>query len=113
MRQAVVYRNGERVGYLTEESRRSYTFSYDDTWHADTSKPAVSLTLPKTQKKYTSEWLFPFFFNMLSEGVNKKLQSNLLHIDESDSFGLLMATAQSDTIGAITIQPVKQDEKSE
>lgn len=113
MRQAKVFRNGELVGYLTEESRRSFTFTYDDTWFADTKKPAISLTLPKTQKTYNSEYLFPFFFNMLSEGVNKRLQSNQLHIDEEDSFGLLMATAQSDTIGAITVMSVEPEKKSE
>jgi len=110
MRQAKVLRNGELVGYLIESSRRSYTFTYDDTWFADSKRPAVSLTIPKTQKTYQSEYLFPFFFNMLSEGVNKKLQSNQLHIDENDSFGLLIATAGSDTIGAITIQ-VEPDQK--
>jgi serine/threonine-protein kinase HipA len=43
---------------------------------------------------------------MLSEGVNRKLQSTQLRIDEDDSFGLLMATAQSDTIGAVTVNPL-------
>ena len=43
---------------------------------------------------------------MLSEGVNKKLQSTQLKIDEEDSFGLLMATAQNDTIGAVTVKPI-------
>jgi serine/threonine-protein kinase HipA len=110
MRQAKVLRNGELVGYLTEDNRRSYTFAYDDAWLEDTKRPAVSLTLPKAQKTYKGEYLFPFFFNMLSEGANKKLQSHQLHIDEEDSFGLLMATAQSDTIGAITIQPIEPGE---
>jgi serine/threonine-protein kinase HipA len=41
---------------------------------------------------------------MLSEGVNRKLQSVQLHIDENDDFGLLMATAQYDTVGAISIK---------
>lgn len=110
MREAEVYRNGELVGRLTEQDRKKYTFVYNDTWYADASKPAVSLTLPKTQKEYRSEYLFPFFFNMLSEGVNKKLQSIQLRIDENDHFGFLLATAQADTIGAITIKPVKSDE---
>jgi serine/threonine-protein kinase HipA len=113
MRQAKVLRNGELVGYLTEDDRRNYTFIYDDAWFLDTKSPAVSLTLPKTQKAHQSEILFPFFFNMLSEGVNKRLQTTQLRIDENDSFGLLMATAQSDTIGAITIQPVDTERKSE
>ena len=113
MRKADIYRNGLLAGILIEENRTSYLFRYDDKYFNDSNCPAISLTLPKSQKEYHSQYLFPFFFNMLSEGVNKRLQNNLLHIDENDSFGLLMATAQSDTIGAITIQPVEPDQKSE
>ena len=108
MRKAAVYRNGELVGTLTEESRASYIFRYDDRWFADAKKPAVSLTLPKTQQEYRSEFLFSFFFNLLSEGVNRELQSRQLKIDESDYFGFLLATAQADTIGAITVQPITE-----
>lgn len=105
MRKATVYRNGELLGTLTEESGSSYIFRYDDGWFANANKPAVSLTLPKSQQEYRSEFLFPFFFNLLSEGVNRKLQCRQLKIDEDDHFGLLLATAQYDTIGAITVQP--------
>ena len=59
--------------------------------------------MPKNRQEYENDCLFPFFFNMLSEGFNRKLQSKLLKIDEKDSFGLLMATARYDTIGAITL----------
>ena len=62
--------------------------------------------MPKTQQEYQADNLFPLFFNMLSEGVNRKLQSRLLRIDENDFFGLLAATAQFDTIGAITVKPI-------
>lgn len=108
MRKAAIYRNGELVGTLTEESRSSYIFRYDDRWFADVKKPAVSLTLPKTQQEYSSEVLFPFFFNLLSEGVNRTLQSRQLKIDEADHFGFLLATAQYDTIGAVTVQPITE-----
>jgi serine/threonine-protein kinase HipA len=108
MRNAAVYRNEELVGTLIEEGRSSYIFRYDDRWFADAKKPAVSLTLPKSQQEFRSEILFPFFFNLLSEGVNRKLQSRQLKIDEADHFGLLLATAQYDTIGAITVQPITE-----
>lgn len=108
MRRAKVYRNGVVVGELTEHTRKKYSFTYDDIWFNDPKRPAVSLTLPKTQRTYESQYLFPFFFNMLSEGVNKRLQSNLLRIDENDHFGLLLATAQFDTIGAITVKPFEE-----
>ncbi len=106
MKRAEVYRNGELAGKLIQHSSSSYEFIYGDDWFADDTKPPVSLTLPKTQKRHHSEHLFPFFFNMLSEGVNKRLQCRQLKIDENDSFGLLIATANNDTIGAITVKPV-------
>jgi serine/threonine-protein kinase HipA len=105
MRTLEVYRNGILAGTLAEESKENFVFRYDDNYFNDPSKAAISLTLPKTQKEYTSKFLFPFFYNMLSEGVNRKLQSLQLRIDEDDNFGLLLATAQHDTVGAITVKP--------
>jgi serine/threonine-protein kinase HipA len=84
-------------------------FRYDDAWFNDENSPALSLTLPKTQIEFRSSFLFPFFFNMLSEGVNRKLQSRQLKIDEKDNFGLLLATAQYDTIGAVTVRPLNEE----
>lgn len=106
MRAVKVYRDGNLAGTLTEKSREYFIFTYDDAYFQNTDQPAISLTLPKSQKEYVSRFLFPFFYNMLSEGVNRKLQSKQLKIDENDDFGILMATAQYDTIGAITIKPI-------
>jgi serine/threonine-protein kinase HipA len=106
MRILEIYRNHELSGILKEENTKSYSFRYADAWYVDPGKPAISLTLPKAQQEYHSDHLFPFFYNMLSEGVNRKLQSRTLKIDENDDFGLLAATAQYDTIGAITVKPV-------
>lgn len=106
VRRVEVYRNNSLAGILTEEDNRHYTFRYDENYFTDQSKPAISLTLPKTQQEYTSAHLFPFFYNMLSEGVNRKLQSHVLKIDEEDHFGLLSATARYDTVGAVTVKPI-------
>jgi len=106
MRSAEIYRNGILAGLLTQSQSRTYEFKYDSGYFTDDSKPAISLTLPKNQLVYTSEYLFPFFYNMLSEGTNRTVQLRQLKIDEKDFFGLLLATAQYDTIGAITIKPI-------
>jgi len=108
MRKATVYYNGILAGELTEISGNEYVFRYNDDYFMDTSKPAISLSLPKTRQEYRSEYLFPFFFNMLSEGSNRATQSRLLRIDEKDHFGILLATAQHDVIGAVTVKPVTQ-----
>jgi serine/threonine-protein kinase HipA len=103
MRTALVYRNNDLAGKLTE-SEREYIFRYDDFYFRDQAKKAISLTLPKIQQEYRSKIFFPFFFNMLAEGVNKKLQCRQLQIDENDYFSLLTKTAGEDTIGCITVK---------
>jgi HipA-like protein len=105
MRKVKVYRNSELAGELIQENTKSYIFKYADVYFANNALPAISLTMPKSQQEFKSDFLFPFFFNMLSEGVNRKLQSRQLKIDEKDYFGLLMETAKYDTIGAITLKP--------
>ncbi|MFQ8805379.1 MAG: HipA N-terminal domain-containing protein [Alistipes indistinctus] len=106
MRQGAVYMNGCLAGILTEVSPAEYVFRYDDGYFADSKMPAVSLTLPKTQQEYRSAYLFPLFSNILSEGRNRAVQSRLLHIDENDHFGILLATARTDVAGAVTVKPL-------
>ena len=101
--------NNVLAGILKKGGDGKYVFNYDLNYLNDLEAPSVSLTLPKTKQTYQSEYLFPFFFNMLSEGVNKKLQCRQLKIDEKDYFSLLLATTQSDTIGAITLKPAKTE----
>lgn len=108
MRKAAVYRNGIFAGILTEQDRNKYTFQYDEAYFNDISKYAISLTLPKTQREYRSEHMFPFFSNMVAEGTNLAIQSRYLKIDERDVLSLLAATASKDTIGAVTIKIIDQ-----
>jgi HipA-like protein len=107
MRKLEIYCNGILAGQLIEENRKQYIFKYDEKYFTDEIKPAISLTLPKSQMEYRSEYLFPFFFNMLSEGVNRKLQSIQLRIDEDDHFGLLAAISKYDTIGSVTVKLIQ------
>ena len=102
MRQGKVFVNGTEAGILQEDDSGRFTFSYNDDYRG---RP-VCLAMPVRNEAYESDYLFPFFFNMLSEGANRRLQSQLLHIDEYDDFGILLATAQTDTIGAVTIKPI-------
>ena len=108
MRKAAVYYNGEVAGILVEHHRALFEFVYDESWLGNPDKPAISLTLPKSKSVYTANSLFPFFFHLLSEGVNRQIQCRQLRIDESDHFGLLMATANNDTVGAVTVQPIQE-----
>jgi serine/threonine-protein kinase HipA len=107
MRSANVYVNNKISGVLSKNDNGEYTFRYDDNYFTDPSSSSVSLTLPKIQQEFRSKTLFPFFFNLLSEGFNKQVQLRLYKIDENDYFGLLLATARYDTIGAVIVKEIK------
>ncbi|SFI99602.1 HipA N-terminal domain-containing protein [Olleya namhaensis] len=107
MRQAEVLYKNNLAGLLTQLDNGSFVFRYHDTWFNDSSKPSISLTLPKNKQQYESDFLFPFFYNMLPEGSNKQLVCFEFRIDASDNFGLLLTTAKFDTIGAIKIKKVE------
>ena len=102
----IVYLNDEAVGTITKAGE-AFIFRYNDDYYNNPQKKAISVTLPKTQQEYRSGELFPFFFNMLSEGVNRKLQCQLLKIDENDYFSLLLATGGKETIGAVSVKQEK------
>ncbi len=105
MRQCKVFVHDVEAGLLLENDEGTYCFTYDDSYKG----APVCLSMPVREAPYLSEHLFPYFFNMLSEGENRLLQSRTLHIDEDDDFGILLATAQTDTIGAITIKPIENE----
>ena len=105
-RKATVYNNGVPAGTLGKTAEGHYVFRYDDRYFNDPATYAISLSLPKTQQEYHSNTLLPFFFGLLSEGVNKQTQCSLLRIDENDHFSLLLATAITDTIGSVTVKEV-------
>ena len=103
MRSGQVFYKNELAGMLSQLDNGSFIFRYDDLWLIDSSKPSISLTLPKTKMEFQSSTLFPFFFNFIPEGVNKRLLCSKKRIDQDDYFGILLEVAGGDTIGAVKI----------
>ncbi len=104
MRQLNVYSYNMKAGVLTElQPGKGYTFQYDEAYLAS-NLPPISVTLPKRKAVYESEYLFPFFNNMLPEGGNRRAICRSLRIDEQDFFGLLTAMADQDFIGAVDVR---------
>jgi HipA-like protein len=103
MRRAKVLFRNEEAGILTQHDDGSFSFRYNDDWVSNISKQSISLTLPKNEKEFHSEYLFPYFYSMLPEGSNKQVVCKLNRIDREDHFGLLMTTAKNDSIGAVRI----------
>ncbi len=109
MRKAKVIYKGEQAGLLTQWDDGSFTFEYDPLWMNDIDKPSISPSLPKSQRLYHSDFLFPFFYHMLPEGSNKQAVSQLNRIDLQDDFGLLLTTARNDTIGAVRVLKIEDE----
>ncbi len=109
MRKLAVYFNDTEAGTLTESAPGTdYTFLYREDY-LNSALPAVSITLPKRKEPYHSEYLFPFFTNMLPEGTNRRVICRALKIDENDFFGLLDAMADQDFIGAVNVRKITND----
>ncbi len=107
MRQAEILYKKEPAGLLTQSDDGSFVFKYHQLWFNDATKPAISLTLPKTQQEFSAKHLFPFFYNMLPEGSNKQTVCFENRIDTNDHFGILLATAKYDTIGAVQVKKIE------
>lgn len=108
MRKCDVYVNGYKAGILIEsENPREYIFKYNKDY-IKSKRPPVCLSMPSNEEEYRSHRLFPFFSNLLSEGENRLIQASLHHIDKDDDFGILLATARYDTVGAVTVMPINE-----
>lgn len=103
MREAKILFKDEEAGILTQFDDGKFAFKYNIMWLADSKKPSISPTLPKKAKEFHSDYLFPFFYNMLPEGTNKLIVAKQNRIDIKDDFGILMLTAKYDSIGAIRV----------
>ncbi len=107
MRAGEVLINGIDAGLLIETDEGKYIFKYYKDYLKSPLVQPVSLTMPLQEEAYNSDTLFPFFFNMLSEGENREAQSRLLGIPVEDDFGFLLATCSYDTIGNVTVIPTE------
>lgn len=101
-RRGIVRLGGTRLG-LIEETGSGVRFRYEQGYVSPGAIP-VSLTLPVREEPYGWPRLHPFFENLLPEGWLLDIALRRLHLAESDTFGLLLATC-GDCIGAVEIVP--------
>ena len=99
MRKAKVYMHDQLAGTLSEiEKHHRYRFSYLD----DYEGPAISLTLPATQRDYEFSGFPPFFDGLLPEGFLLEALLRKRKIDRDDLFSQLITVGQ-DLVGAVTV----------
>ena len=104
MQQATVYRNAQPVGILSRDDAGEYCFVYDAVYLENKEALSISVHFPLRHEPFRSKVLFPFFFNLLAEGVVKEMQCRQLQIDPDDPFTRLIKTTRSNTIGSITLE---------
>jgi serine/threonine-protein kinase HipA len=105
---SVFYKN-LMAGTLEKTGDENFIFIYDEKY-LNSNTPPISLTLPKTDKKFESDSLFPFFDGLIPEGWLLNLASTELRLNPlRDRFELLTRLCH-DTIGAVHIG-VKKLEK--
>lgn len=90
------------AGILEKSVEGQFIFEYDDDYLAS-SRPSLSLSLPKEDKHFESDHLFAFFDGLIPEGWVLNLASKKLRLNPmSERFELLEALCQ-DCIGAVHV----------
>lgn len=105
-RAAQVYVRDEFAGVL-RETDEGYSFAYDMAYLSSEDSSAVSLTLPLTEKPYTSKTLFAFFDGLIPEGWLLDVVVHNWKLNEKDRFGILLAACK-DPIGNVSIREVSE-----
>lgn len=101
-RNGYVYVRNIFAGILSETDE-GYSFSYDSEYLLRDNASAVSLTLPLTEKTFTSKTLFSFFDGVIPEGWLLEVVSRNWKIDPKDRFGLLLVACK-DSIGNVSVK---------
>ena len=102
MRKAKVFYRTSFAGVLSEEDS-GYRFEYDDGYLSSPNAHPISITMPTSQKDYTSKVLFPFFDGLIPEGWLLDISVKNWKLNPRDRMGLLLACCR-DCIGAISIE---------
>ena len=103
MRSGIVYYRDQVAGIVARFRSGEYEFRYLKDYRNREDMPSIAASLPKSVAVHTSKYLFPFFYGLLSEGVQKENQCRLLRLDESDHFGRLLKTCRNGCIGAVRV----------
>lgn len=90
------------AGILEKTGDENFIFTYDENYLLS-KKPSISFTMPKSEKRFESDSLFPFFDGLIPEGWLLNLASKELRLNPlRDRFELLVNLC-SDSIGAVHI----------
>jgi serine/threonine-protein kinase HipA len=107
MRKAKIYMHEFFAGILTEDEN-GYHFVYEPSYLESAFAEPVSLTLPLSGNKFSSNVLFPFFDGLIPEGWLLEIAERNWKINPRDRMGILLATCR-DCIGAVSVEPFETE----
>ncbi|HLA00763.1 MAG TPA: type II toxin-antitoxin system HipA family toxin [Thermodesulfovibrionales bacterium] len=99
-----VYFQNDLMGHLWLDSRRRFTFRYDQTWLTKLGAIPLSLSLPLKGGAFEDDASRPFFANLLPEADVRRAVARRLGISEHNDFALLEAIG-GECAGAVTVLP--------
>lgn len=105
MRKGIVYIDELVCGYIVQNDDNYFIFEYTDEWINDEKSKSVSLTLPKTKKRYESNILFPFFDGLIPEGYLLEVAIKKFNIHPNDRMALLLKTC-ANPIGNVSVKEI-------
>lgn len=108
MKKAKIYMYKKWAGTLIE-NEDGYHFTYEEAYLNDEKAEPISLTLPLTEKEYSSKILFPFFDGLIPEGWLLDIVEKNWKLDIRDRMSILLLTC-TDCIGAVSVEPIETNE---
>ena len=82
MKCVTVYVKGIEAGVLARFRHGGYEFRYTRAYR-ESPRPSVAFSIPKRKAVHRSQVLFPFFYGLLAEGAQKRMQCRTMRIDET------------------------------
>jgi serine/threonine-protein kinase HipA len=99
-----VWWDGLIVGALSVNQHGQMRFAYATEWLADSSRPAISFSLPKRPKPFKQTECRPFFAGLLPEESQREAIAGALGISKGNDFAFLDALG-GDVAGALSLWP--------
>ena len=97
------------AGWLTQDDN-GYHFEYDKAYLNLVDAKPISLTLPKQDAIFTSNFLFPFFDGLIPEGWLLEIAEKNWKLNPKDRMGLLLVCCKN-CIGAASVEAIKEADK--
>jgi len=107
MRKAKIYMHEFWAGTLTEDEN-GYHFVYEPSYLESAFAEPVSLSLPLSGNKFSSNVLFPFFDGLIPEGWLLEIAERNWKLNPRDRMGILLSTCR-DCIGAVSVEPFETE----